>query len=478
MGVGVASAAMISVRVLGGFLGWVAIAIACAALCAPLVVDGAMPTLRHLELAARTLARGGALAAIVAAACATLAWPVARAVPATVLLAWAMVGSTARSLGVLALGVAPGSLAIVLAGLVGGLPWIALLLQMRLRTIDAAQLDAARNLGADAWARWRRIEWPIGRSALAFGALWVALQHTGDTATYELAGGGKMYSAALLLRDAALVDDARALASALLVLVVVLAVPLTIWVARGLAELVPKQAAVPTAASASPIGIAIATVALVPVLAVLPHATRAWSAADAMIASRIDATLGVVVVVALLAVVLGACAAITIPRRASALLLLPLVLPPTTYGLAALDVARIVGVAPGMFFTVLGTLPVAVALVFVACTLARPRVPQSLVDAAADLGAGPVARLRRIWAPRMGPVWIAAALLVGAYCWADAAIAPFTSGPGEGTVAVATVLAARGADAFAASRWAWVQIAATIVLVLAASWLWRERRRA
>ena len=284
----------------------------------------------------------------------------------------------------------------------------------------------------------------------------------------------------LLLRDAALVDDARALAGTLLVLLVASAVPLVIWVARGLAELVPKQAAVPTSATTTPVGIGIAIVVATPIFTVLPHATRAWSAADAMIAARIDATLGVIVIVAVLAVVLGAAAAITVSTRASALLLLPLVLPPTTYGLAALDLARVLGVAPGLVFTVVGTLPVAVALVFVACTLARRRVPQSLVDAAADLGAAPLARLRRIWLPRMGPVWAAAALLVGAYCWADAAIAPFTSGPGEGTVAVATVIAARGADAFAASRWAWVQIAFTIAVVLTSARLWREpsRRRA
>lgn len=462
-------------------LGLLAIAIACVVVCAPLVqpllADGAAPTLRHLDLAGRTFGRSAALAAIVAAACAALAWPVARAVPAAVLLAWAMIGSTARSLGVLALGIAPGSLAIVLAGIVGGLPWIALLLQMRLRTIDASQLEAARDLGAGAWARWRRIEWPIGKSALAFGALWIGLQHTGDTATYELAGGGKVYSAALLLRDAALVDDARALAKALLLLLVASAVPLVIWVARGLAELVPKQTATPrTDAAPLHFGIAIAIVAAVPVFAVLPQAMHAWSAADAMIATRIDATLTVLVVVALLAVPLGAAAAITVPVRASALLLLPLVLPPTTYGLAALDIARVLGVAPGLAFTVLGTLPVAVALVFVACTLARRRVPQSLVEAAADLGAGPWARLRRVWLPRMGPVWAACALLVAAYCWADAAIAPFTAGPGQSTVAVATTIAARSADAFAASRWAWVQIAFTIAVVLAASSLWREKR--
>lgn len=456
------------------------------ALAPSLQWSGTPLSLNDARIAGRALLRGGALAVAVAAISSLLAWPVARAMPPLLLLAWAMVGPLPRALGVLALGLPPGSLAIVLAGVAGGVPWIALLLQLRLRSIDGGLLDAARNLGAGPWQRWWRIEWPQARGTLGFGALWIALQSSGDTATAEIAGGGKVYSAALLLRDAALVDDAPALMAVLLLALVATAAPVTYWVARRLPDLVlaadtSPRAVEPSAFARVAVVAIVVVVAALPLLAVLPQAASPWSPSDASIASRIDRSLGVAAAVLAIALPVGAAAAIGAPRAGRAAgwiagaILLPLVIPPVVYGLAALDLARWSGVAPGPVFTVLGTVPVGIALVFVATMIARPRVPPALIEAAANLGAGPWMRARRVWLPRMGAAWAAAALLVVAWCWSDAMIAPFTSGPGDSTVAVAMTLAARGADAHAAARWAWVQIGFTAAAVVGATRLWGRR---
>ncbi|MCA9661863.1 MAG: ABC transporter permease subunit, partial [Myxococcales bacterium] len=136
-----------------------------------------------------TSGRSLALAATVALLACAGAYPLARALPAPLLFALFLISPLARALGVLGLGLAPGALAVALAELAGALPLAALLVLLRLRALDPRWLEAAADLGAGPWTRWRTITLPLLRPTLASAALWSALVSVGDIATLELAGG-------------------------------------------------------------------------------------------------------------------------------------------------------------------------------------------------------------------------------------------------------------------------------------------------
>lgn len=457
----------------------VALALAAIGTLTPLAatVLEAAPRARDLDAALASFGRGATLAIVAAALASALAWPIARALPPGLLLGWAMIGSLPRSLGVLAIGVPPGRLAVVLAAAIGMLPWIALLVQLRLSAIPRAWLEAAADLGAGPWRRWWRIELPLVRGALGFGALWGALQCTGDVTTWELAGGGKVYSAALLLRDAVLVDDEPALAAALVGAFVAFGAPASAWVASQSRRLIAAVGndPLPPAASMLWLGRALALVAAMPMLALVPEAMGPIGPADALLAARLGPTVLVLVATAVLGVAVGAGAAISAgPRRTAitTIVLLPMVVPSTVYGIAALETGGALGLGSGVTLTVLGMLPVAAALGFVVTAVALPRVPASLLEAAANLGAGPWQRARTIWIPRLSAAWLAAAVLVAAWSLAESAIPAFTSGPGGSTIAIAMMIVARGAESHVLARWALLQAAFVVLAVALARSMW------
>jgi ABC-type spermidine/putrescine transport system permease subunit II len=464
---------------------WQRIAIALAVLLAaigtlaPLAATLAehAPRARDLDAALASVARGATLAVIAAALATAFAWPLARALPPILLLGWAMIGSLPRSLGVLALGVPPGRLAVILATASGMLPWIALLLQLRLRGIPRAWLEAAADLGAGPWSRWRRIELPLARAAIGFGALWGALQCLGDVTTWELAGGGKVFSAALLLRDAVLVDDAPALAATLVATLLAFGAPAAVWVASQSRRLVAAVGNEPPPPSATMrhVGVTLAVIAALPVLALVPDAFAPITSADALLAARLGPTVIVLVATAIVGVAIGAMASIAAGARRTtitAIVLMPLVMPTTVYGIAALELGRALGLSPGLLLTVLGALPTAAALGYIVTALALPRVPASLLEAAANLGAGPWQRARTIWIPRLAPAWLAGAVLVAAWSLAEATIPAFTSGPGGSTIAIAMTIVARGAEAHVLARWALLQAIVVVLAVVTARWSW------
>jgi ABC-type spermidine/putrescine transport system permease subunit II len=461
-----------------------ALAIAAIGTLAPLgatLLDEA-PGARDLDVALASVGRGVLLAALAAGVASVCAWPLARAVPSVALLGWAMIGALPRSLGVLALGLPPGRLAVIVAAIVGMLPWIALLVQLRLRAIPVAWLEAAADLGAGPWARWRRIELPLVRAAIGFGALWGVLQTLGDVTVWELAGGGKVYSAALLLRDAVLVDDRPALAAALVAVLIGVGAPAAVWVAAQTRQVIAAVGNEPTppAPLLRAIGWLIALAAASPLLALVPDAFAPWAGADALVLARVGPTAIVVLTTAILGIAIGAGAAISVEGRRvaiTAVVLVPLVVPSTVYGIAALELGSAVGLGLGLVLTVLGGLPTAVALGYFATVLALPRVPISLLEAAADLGAGPWQRARTIWIPRLAPAWLAGAVLIAAWSLAESSIVAFTSGPGGSTIAVAMTIVARGAEAHVLARWALLQAGLVMGAVIGAQLLWRARAR-
>lgn len=425
---------------------------------------------------ARAFGRGLALGFGVAAIALALAWPIARALPTSVLLGWALVGSLPRSLGALALGLPPGPLAVAVALLAGAVPWTALLVQVRMSSRPRAWIEAAADLGASPWQRFVRIDLPFARPALAIAVTWTVLQSLGDATTYELAGGGKVYTPALLLRDALLEDDDAALVSIALAVSTAAALPaawaLTAVLGRALAG--AREIAIAPTPRLRAIGIAFAAVAALPIAALVRPALTPLGPVDAVLAGKLGPTIAVVVLSSVIATAIGAVCAIGLRRGRAlvfSLLLLPAVLPPLVYGVTALELGDRSGLGPGLALTVIGLVPTCVALAFTVLVVARPRVPAVLVEAAADLGASTAMRVRRIWAPLLGPAVVAALVIAGAWAVNDAALVAFTSGPGGSTLAVAMTIVARGAQSAVVPRWALVQVAFAALAVALARWL-------
>ncbi|MFO0634606.1 MAG: ABC transporter permease subunit [Nannocystaceae bacterium] len=450
------------------------------------VVDAlaeAAPDRAAIALAATSLARTGAIVLATAVVATVVAWPLARAVPSSLLLGWALVGAPARSLGVLDLGLAPGALAIAYAAILGGAPWIALVVQLRREALPRGVLEAAQDLGASPLRAWWTVELPLCRGALGFGLMWCALQQLADATTWELAGGGKLYSTALLLRDAALEDDAPALVSAVLLGLLATSVPLSWWIAAMLRRVAMDPTAAPRAHWHGPargVAIALAILVALPLAALVPAALHPLGPLDARLAARLQPTFSVIAGTVALGVPLGAAAAIANERwpRLSPVVLLPLVIPPGAYAAATLFAAHGLGWPPGPGLMIAASTPTAIALAFVVTTLALPRVAPTLREAAADLGAGAWARLRWLWWPRLAPAWAGAAVLVAAWCLNDTAVAPYLAGPGDSTLAIATTTAFRGLDAATATRWALLQAATAILAALALPRLRAARRPA
>ncbi len=456
----------------------IVVALALAAALAPLALwsvelgewpDDPMPL-------ARAFGRGLAMGLGVAGVALAMAWPLARAVPTPVLLGWALVGSLPRSLGALALGLPPGLAAVAVALLAGAVPWTALLVQVRMSSRPRAWIEAAADLGASPWQRFVRIDLPFARPALAIAATWTVLQSLGDATTYELAGGGKVYTPALLLRDALLEDDDAALVSIALAVSTAAALPaawaLTAVLARALGG--GRELVVPPSRRLQAIGLGLALLAALPIVALVLPALAPFGPGDAVLAGKLGPTFAVVGASAAIGTAIGAVCAIGLRRgRAAvfALLLLPAVLPPIVYGVTALELGDRLGLGPGLVLTVIGLAPTCVALAFTVLVVARPRVPAVLVEAAADLGATTAMRVRRIWAPLLGPAAVAALVLAGAWAVNDAALVAFTSGPGGSTLAVAMTIVARGAQSAVVPRWALVQVAFAVGSVALARWL-------
>ncbi|MCB9703614.1 MAG: ABC transporter permease subunit [Myxococcales bacterium] len=467
------------------------LALPLALLAARALAEGASPTGATIggELWLLASGRSLALAATVALLACAGAYPLARALPAPLLFALFLISPLARALGVLGLGLPPGALAVALAELAGALPLAALLVLLRLRALDPRWLEAAADLGAGPWTRWRTITLPLLRPTLASAALWSALVSVGDIATLELAGGGKLYALALLLREVAfsLEDPATLtiLSAALLAL--------TLPCARALlgaidALAAPGQGHGGAGALPRPRAALRALAALAAAIAVLPAlglARLAFSTPKDMslgtsIGAAIEASARTHPPLAALAAIAGFALALRRPRlgpRLGALLVLPLAIPPAVQGILALEVGRAIALPPGELLTLWGLAPASLALAYLAGRLTLAGLPLALDEAACDLGAGPVARLRRLWIPLLGRPAAGVALVLLALLLGAVSVPAFTSGPGGSTLAVALTILARGSGSGAVALVTLTLALAPLLLVPLAARLGGPRRR-
>lgn len=445
--------------------------------------EGGPPTAPGVFVAAGL--RGLLLALAVAVVAVVAAYPTARTASPGLLLMLVLVAPLARALGVLGLGLAPGGLAVWLAQSAGAIPLAALVVQLRLRGRPKAWLEAAADLGAGPWRRWWSIELPVVAPALALAGGWAALWSLGDVTTLELAGGGKVYTLALLLRDAVL-SEANPRRSAVIVgVLLAVALPCALAIARGVAGLMGEVTAGGPAARgwlrvAGWCGVAIAGLPLLGLVRHLSFVTDGTSEPllRGLLARSVVLTLGC----GLAAAGLGFLLALARRPRGrgdviAGLVLLPLAVPPVVYGALMVAAGRGLGVRPGYVLTFVALLPELVALAYAGAVLAVAAVQREVVDAARDLGAGPAARLLRVWWPLLAPAGLAVTLVGFARGLAEASVPAFTSGPGGGTLAVGMAIVARGGEVGVVPRWALGLSLVPVALVWISRWAWRRRAR-
>ncbi len=102
------------------------------------------------------------------------------------------------------------------------LPVCALILFIQLLRIPAVEIMAARNLGADAWDIWWRIELPRCAGAVILSAQLCVIFVLGDLLAPSILGGNVEYTFAAALNDRMKIDD-WSTAAAMAILLVVLA---------------------------------------------------------------------------------------------------------------------------------------------------------------------------------------------------------------------------------------------------------------
>lgn len=429
--------------------------------------------------------RGLLLAAAVAGVAVAAAYPVARTASPALLLTLALVAPLARAIGALGLGLAPGATAVWLAQSAGAIPLAALVVQLRLRGRPRAWLEAAADLGAGPWRRWWAVELPVVAPALALAGGWSALWALGDVTTLELAGGGKVYTLALLLRDAVLSEANPRRAAVIVAALLAVALPCALAIARGVAGLMGEATAGDPPAGrglkiAGWCGVAVAGLPLVGLCRHLSFVTDGTSEGllRGLVARSVALTLGC----GLAAAGLGFLLAVARRPRGrgdvvAGLVLLPLAVPPVVYGALMVAAGRGLGARPGYALTFLALLPELVALAYAGAVLAVAAVQREVVDAARDLGAGPAARAVRVWWPLLAPAGVALTLVGFARGLAEASVPAFTSGPGGGTLAVGMAIVARGGEVGVVPRWALGLALAPVAVVWISRRAWRGRAR-
>jgi len=403
----------------------------------------------------RSTARALGLGLGVGLGATALAYPVARAVPVPLLVGAVMVTPLARGLGVLGLGMAPGTTAAALALGAGALPLAALVVRLRLQARPARWLEAAADLGASAWGRAWWIERLHLRPVWATATAWVALQVLGDVTVLRSAGGGKAYGPGLMARDALLRDGAPG--RALLVVLVLTAVALVVAARlahdlRAVSGGGSGQALAPARGPLRWLGWGLWSIALIPLAGLVPAivSVPADPRGVERLVSLVPSTLGLAAGVSVVAVTLAFGLVLSLRRRSpfvpTLALVLPLALPPSVLGSLWLGAATQLGARPGDALTAVALLPAALALAYLAALLLLRAVPEALPAAAADLGAGPWARLRLVWWPAARAALAVTMLLTLAWIVGEPSIPAFTAGPGGSTLAMGLQVLSHAGD--------------------------------
>lgn len=165
-----------------------------------------------------------------------------------------------------------------------------------------------------------------------------------------------------------------------------------------------------------------------------------WSNAQLMESVRTSVLIALVS--AALSAVLGTCAAYVLSRLGrfrgrpafAALIYAPLVMPEVITALALLLLFVALGIDRGFWTVVIAHTTIGMCFVCVVVMARLSDIDRSLEEAAADLGAPPLAVLRQITLPLAAPAVIAGFLLAFTISLDDFVLAQFVSGPGSTTL--------------------------------------------
>lgn len=410
---------------------------------------------------ARAWSRGSMLALVVALVSTSLAPLLARSISPLALLALLLTSRTIDALGVLALGVRPGLLAAGLALLGDLVPLATLVVALRMRTLPLDLLEQAADLGAGPHARLRLIVLPHLRPAFVVAFAWALLEVLGDALALQLAGGGLAATPGTLIHDALVHEPAPTMAMVGMLALLVLALLLAGLLARELVGFADASFRTPPPAGMGErvlAALVFAGLLAGPLALVLGERPVGLAAGDRLLAALLGETLLLALVVAMLAAMLGFGLALALgrtPARVSvAVLLIPLAIPAAVQGLLALQAASAIGWPPGRALTIAALLPQALALGFLLARVLIGVIPPALLEAAADLGAGPRERLRFVWLPLARPALLTSFVIAFTWVLGQAAIPAFTSGPGGDTLAVGLTIVARSGELALVRRWA------------------------
>jgi len=147
----------------------------------------------------------------------------------------------------------------------------------------------------------------------------------------------------------------------------------------------------------------------------------------------------------LLALVLGSLAAVAVSRYTffgrqtiNLLLVLPIALPGIVTGMALNSsfslVLRPLGIQFGLFTVILGHTTFCIVVVFNNVLARMRRLPMSLAEASADLGADPLTTARLITFPLLRSALVAGAVLAFGLSFDEIVVTTFTAGPGIETL--------------------------------------------
>ncbi len=173
-------------------------------------------------------------------------------------------------------------------------------------------------------------------------------------------------------------------------------------------------------------------------------ATLAWygeAFRDARLLRAAGTSLWVALLSTLLATLLGTLVALALARyrlwgRAAtqAMLVLPIVTPEIVVGAALLTVFAVVRLRLGLTTVVLAHLSFSLSYVALVVRARLAGLDRALEEAAADLGAGPMAAFRRVTLPQLAPGILAGALLAFTLSIDDYVITSFVAGVGATTL--------------------------------------------
>ncbi len=164
--------------------------------------------------------------------------------------------------------------------------------------------------------------------------------------------------------------------------------------------------------------------------------------ADEQILASASVSLRIALLSALIATILGTCAAIALARfgafrgRAlfASMIFAPLVLPEVIIGLSLLLMFVALDIPRGFWTIVIGHATMGACFVTVVVRERLTGVDRSIEEAAADLGASPAQTLLRVTLPIAAPSIMAGYMLAFTLSLDDFVIASFTSGPGSSTL--------------------------------------------